>query len=284
MDVSLIALRLSPGEMAQHFVAQARAFRAHGDQVHLLLGEGRQNLPDDLGERLVAGAEPPSSDLLIYHLVGDALPPSLRQQTRGVVFVHDHGQKTDGGDSLAAHYADLCLVSDEVRRQELLAEYSLPPERVHLLPELDQEMAYCSAFLEFVDRALADDWPPAPRLPVEGAMNQIESKTPTTPASPGASLALARSQADVMPRDYQVRSRIPLLGGLVAWLRRNLTSHLREPYLDPTLERQVAFNRTVVDWMEGVEGRLAAMAAQIEQLQTREAKIPTSNEKEPDAG
>jgi FkbM family methyltransferase len=59
-------------------------------------------------------------------------------------------------------------------------------------------------------------------------------------------LAKLEQKADVMSHDYQVKSHVPLIGGLIAWVRRNLTSHLREPYLDPTLERQVAFNRQVI--------------------------------------
>jgi len=52
---------------------------------------------------------------------------------------------------------------------------------------------------------------------------------------------------DVALRDYVVRSKLPLVGPLIAWIRRNLTSHLREPYLDPMIERQVEFNRRVAD-------------------------------------
>ena len=52
---------------------------------------------------------------------------------------------------------------------------------------------------------------------------------------------------DVALRDYVVRSKAPLVGPLIAWIRRNLTSHLREPYLDPIVERQVEFNRRVAE-------------------------------------
>jgi len=63
--------------------------------------------------------------------------------------------------------------------------------------------------------------------------------------------------ADVMMRDYTVRSKIPVVGPLVAWLRRNLTSHLREPYVDPTFERQVAFNQQTIQSMRQVFDRLS---------------------------
>ena len=89
--------------------------------------------------------------------------------------------------------------------------------------------------------------------------------------SPQRAAALAQAQvsdlqwldkaADVMDRKYIVRSNAPLIGPLLAWLRRNLTSHLREPYLDPTLERQVAFNREVVQILQRVLERPSDEAA-----------------------
>lgn len=45
---------------------------------------------------------------------------------------------------------------------------------------------------------------------------------------------------------YEVRSHVPFVGRLIAWVRRHLTSHLKEPYLDPIVERQEHFNRELV--------------------------------------
>jgi len=64
-------------------------------------------------------------------------------------------------------------------------------------------------------------------------------------------------RADIMLRGYQVRSRALVIGPLIAWVRRNLTSHLREPYLDPTFERQVAVNRELVAALRGLSDRQA---------------------------
>ncbi len=66
------------------------------------------------------------------------------------------------------------------------------------------------------------------------------------------------ASADVMMRDYVVRSKLPVVGPLIAWIRRNLTSHLREPYVDPMFERQVAFNRQVAQMMWQVVERISA--------------------------
>ncbi len=62
-----------------------------------------------------------------------------------------------------------------------------------------------------------------------------------------AYIARLYALADVTDRAYAVRSMIPLLGPLVVWLRRNLTTHLREAYFDPIVERQVLFNRKLAD-------------------------------------
>jgi glycosyltransferase involved in cell wall biosynthesis len=56
-----------------------------------------------------------------------------------------------------------------------------------------------------------------------------------------------RAAAQVAMPDYQVRSDTPVVGDVVAWARRNLTSHLREPYLDPIIARQEAFNKLILD-------------------------------------
>ncbi len=60
-------------------------------------------------------------------------------------------------------------------------------------------------------------------------------------------IAALRRGAQVGDPGYVVRSGAPVVGPLVAWLRRTLTSHLREPYLDPIVARQEQFNRQVLD-------------------------------------
>ncbi len=52
--------------------------------------------------------------------------------------------------------------------------------------------------------------------------------------------------ADVATSDYTIRSHLPVVGHLVAWTRRQLTSHLKEPYIDPIITRQRNFNQEVL--------------------------------------
>jgi glycosyltransferase involved in cell wall biosynthesis len=120
---------------------------------------------------------------------------------------------------------------------------------------------------------------PYPRLrPV-----QIESATGAASAAakvPGGKPFLEDldQAADVMLRSYTVRSGLPVVGPLIVWIRRNLTSHLREPYLDPTLERQVAFNRRLVETIETLMARLAAMEKHQAELEARIAESQKQSE------
>jgi len=75
--------------------------------------------------------------------------------------------------------------------------------------------------------------------------------------------------SDVALRGYVVRSRAPLIGPVIAWSRRNLTSHLREPYLDPMIERQVAQNRRLAEWLRRAGGALAVSARRQANLEAR---------------
>jgi len=79
--------------------------------------------------------------------------------------------------------------------------------------------------------------------------------------------------SDVMLRDYVVRSRLPFVGPLLARLRRNLTSHLREPYLDPMFERQVKFNRHVVRQLRRMITAVAERSAAEVALEARVAEL-----------
>ena len=57
-----------------------------------------------------------------------------------------------------------------------------------------------------------------------------------------AEIKQVKAAASIMLKEYKVRSTLPVFGSLIAWIRRNLTSHLREPYVDPILQNQELFN------------------------------------------
>jgi hypothetical protein len=72
--------------------------------------------------------------------------------------------------------------------------------------------------------------------------------------------------ADIALRDYHIRSRVPVVGRLVEWLRTNSTSHYKEAYLDRIIEQQVYYNRVLADELGAVQEQLAHLHSQIEAL------------------
>ena len=69
------------------------------------------------------------------------------------------------------------------------------------------------------------------------------------------------TMGDVSMRDYIVRSDKPVVGSFIVWARRNLTSHLKEPYLDPIIDRQVHVNRRLAWDLKSLYNRLRELAA-----------------------
>lgn len=137
--------------------------------------------------------------------------------------------------------------------------------------------------------AEATTWLPEQPFPRMRSLTTLQPQRTAASAPVQADeLQWLEKAADVMQRDYVVRSNAPIVGPFIAWVRRNLTSHLREPYLDPTLDRQVAFNREVVQVLrrvidrmggEGVKpapeaaARLAQLEAQLNDLQQQVATL-----------
>ena len=93
--------------------------------------------------------------------------------------------------------------------------------------------------------------------------------------------------------EYQVRSSAPVVGGLIARLRRNLTSHLREPYLDPIVAQQERFNLAIqaqlaelarlawrADQQESLRDLIEAQRAELAELRARVAELEAKLERQ----
>lgn len=72
--------------------------------------------------------------------------------------------------------------------------------------------------------------------------------------------------ADIALRGYAVRSGIPVVGTWVAAIRRALTSHVKEPYLDFIVERQVNYNQLLAAEVERLQAEVKRLQAEIEAL------------------
>jgi glycosyltransferase involved in cell wall biosynthesis len=72
--------------------------------------------------------------------------------------------------------------------------------------------------------------------------------------------------ADVVMRDYVVRSGAPWVGRLIEWVRVNSTTHLKEAYLDRILERQVNYNQLLAVQVAELQAELQALRAEVAEL------------------
>jgi hypothetical protein len=98
---------------------------------------------------------------------------------------------------------------------------------------------------------------------VEKVMRLAKQERP--PANRLAAPLLA-AYADIVLRDYRVRSGAPLVGRLIEWVRNQSTTHIKEAYLDRILERQVNYNRLLAGEVAERQHELVALRAQVEEL------------------
>jgi glycosyltransferase involved in cell wall biosynthesis len=86
-------------------------------------------------------------------------------------------------------------------------------------------------------------------------------------------------QADTMLRDYEIRSNAPVFAAFIERVRRNLTSHLKEPYVDRVFERQVRYNRLLSTEIEYLHAEMRRLEARMARLQAaRDAERGTPGE------
>ncbi|MCB0044619.1 MAG: glycosyltransferase family 4 protein [Caldilineaceae bacterium] len=74
-------------------------------------------------------------------------------------------------------------------------------------------------------------------------------------------------QADTMLRNYRIRSNAPYFAPRIEQVRRNLTSHLKEPYIDQVFERQVRYNRLLATEIEYLHAEMRRLEARMDKLQ-----------------
>ncbi len=217
------------------------------------------------------GESPPPAGVYLCVAITDA----IKTATRGVVILDarpDFAPAVGEG----AMYADICLVATDDDRLRLVDEFGCEPARIFVAADNHRAV-------EIIDRAARDTLLPAPAL---SRPQKTESTLPLNDAhSPDVALAQIRGrlraieqQADVVLRHYRVRSGAPLVGRFIVWLRRNLTSHLREPYLDPILNKQVAFNTQLVQELQTMLSVQADLLHRLEKLE--QAILPDKNGRE----
>jgi|GEM_PF-3463941 len=305
MKVSLISCDLVVEDaVGACIISQVRFFCRRGDNVRLYVPHPFNRAPEEVAAVTsvvtlddLAGAEQEHfrlSDLYIYHCPGGCeLMESIRQIERGTVVFYYHqntppelwsadaGRKTltqCAQESDMAYYADFCIATSPFNKQDLVERLDYDPDRIYVLPLVvsseglisgDDLKCYEAGLAEIVDRAVIYTLPEIPPEPLVEVEEEV---------SLGDLLGDIKAHSDVALRDYVVRSKAALVGPFIAWVRRNLTSHLREPYLDLTIERQVVFNQQLAELLKQVGAAMDASAQRQAELEARSQALEVQAE------
>jgi hypothetical protein len=113
----------------------------------------------------------------------------------------------------------------------------------------------------------------------EERLHAILDQATQPAAAAGAYAALLeplRDLARVARPGYRVQSRLPVVGRMVEKIRFHMTSHLREPYLDPIVAQQEQFNLAIqaqLGQLSQLIWRLEQQAATREIIREQQAAI-----------
>jgi len=81
----------------------------------------------------------------------------------------------------------------------------------------------------------------------------------------GGRVPFWQKDCDIMPRDYAIKWRVPILGPIHALVRRIIDNEIR-CYLMPSLEKQSYFNRQVLRALEELDRENARLRQEIQEL------------------
>jgi hypothetical protein len=179
--------------------------------------------------------------------------------------LNDAGLVCDPGDANDLTDKVLAVLTDDSLRQTLVAR-GFERVRAFSVEQYDAKLA------EILDQVLPDgssDGEDAGAAREKRAHAEAMIVDMLSRGSVNTLVDEIWARSDVAMRDYVVRSAAPVVGPWIVWIRRNLTSHLREPYLDLIIEKQVSFNQRVAEWIRRATGSWAAMDRRQGELEQR---------------
>jgi len=116
-------------------------------------------------------------------------------------------------------------------------------------------------------QARVDDFTPAQfEKNVLAVINDAIERAKEPPPAAHHQVSALYNQADVALRNYKIRSGAPVVGRLIEWVRKNSTSHVKEPYLDRIIERQVSYNMALVNELERMRLEISRLKTEVEAL------------------
>lgn len=108
--------------------------------------------------------------------------------------------------------------------------------------------------------------------PVADLPPDLQALTVSNPDQARPRLA---AHADIALRGYTVRSGAPVVGRWIAAVRRALTWHVKEAYLDRIVERQVNYNQTLALEIERLQHEVRLLQTELEALHRNSSKDET---------
>ena len=224
----------------------------------------------------------------IIEAMASGVPVIASNATAHPWVVGDAGVLVEAGDAAALADEIVALIHNDQRYGELV-QLGLARARDFSLERYRTEWA---KIVSEVTEWLPVRPYPRPRAAAQTQSGSIGARTAgmTDPYMLGTEsadmlllddLRQVEAAADVMLHGYAVQSHMPILGPIVAWIRRNLTSHLREPYLDKMFDKQEGFNWRVVQMLrslagqaiEARQGSTAALQARIATLEEQQSAL-----------
>lgn len=227
-----------------------------------------------------------ASGVPVVATAGAALPDTVGDA--GILVPSPEGEIVTEDGSTWGGEPDVAALADAVA--DVLADPALAEDLRQR--GLDHAASYTleryeQSFAAIIDRECVDlalRVQPAPRTQLAEAAQQSPAEIPAAPsrrdraarrgqAEAGSYWPELELEASVTMPEYTVRSKAPLVGGLIVWVRRNLTSHLKEPYVDPIFNRQQQYNLRAA-WvieeltrrLEEADRRAAALTAQVQEV------------------
>lgn len=178
----------------------------------------------------------------------------------GCAVTRDHVEKCGGGYAVASYESFRAaldaLLADPAHGDELGAR-GRDYVREHyvwsrLLDRIEASIARFSRprplYARLAQRGVARALAFTRRRFEDELLRLVELGAQATPAAlASAHRAMLQQAAAISRPGYRVRSGLPVVGPAIAWLRRQLTAHLKEPYLDPMIAEQERFNKELIE-------------------------------------
>ncbi len=258
---------------SQHIFDLVRFLRGQGMDVRVFYEQEAHDLPADMqaaaSQTRYEDYHPGDGLTIVCYAGWFHLAERLREATGPTLFWY-HGVtspdlaapeaariqvQTDQSRTTLAWHAHLAAASSLLHAQELHRLSGYPLDRIQVVPMTASTNT---------PGAQADSTRATPLAEVIAAVDRMAQAGP--PPGHAADRQPLFDYADIALRGYEVRSSAPLVGRWIAAVRRALTAHVKEAYLDFIVERQVNYNQQLAAEVERLQAEVRRLQAEVDAL------------------